>query len=116
MSEARRYPRVARVNEVLREVIAETLERLSDSDERLDLVTVTGIKCDPDLRHAIVFYSSLSSAEVDQALDEHRAEFQKVIGREVRLKRTPHLKFVPDPVLATAHRIEEIIQGIREDD
>ena len=116
MSEARRYPRVARINEVLREVIADTLERLSDADDRLDLVTVTGIKCDPDLRYAKVYYSSLRSAEAGEALQEHRPEFQKVIGRQVRLKRTPHLSFVPDPALASGHRVEEIIQGLRDDD
>ena len=32
------YPRVARVNEALREVVAGEIERLSDQDERLSLV------------------------------------------------------------------------------
>ena len=40
----RRYPRSARVNEVLREVLAEALERLADADERLALLTITGVE------------------------------------------------------------------------
>ena len=38
-----RYPRVYRVNQVLREVLAEELEKLADADERLGLATVTGV-------------------------------------------------------------------------
>ena len=37
----RRYPRMARVNEVVREALADELERLNDP--RLGLVTITGV-------------------------------------------------------------------------
>ena len=55
----RRYPRMVRVNEVVREVVADELERLSDP--RLGLVTVTGVDVSADLRHATVYYSALDS-------------------------------------------------------
>ena len=55
----RRYPRMVRVNEVVREVVADELERLSDP--RLGLVTVTGVDVSNDLRHAIVYYSALDA-------------------------------------------------------
>ncbi len=51
----RRYPRTARVNEVVREVLADELERLSDP--RLGLVTLTDVDVSADLRHADVYYS-----------------------------------------------------------
>ena len=54
----RSFPRTARINEALREVIAEELELIGD--ERLDLFTVTGITTDPDLRQANVWYSTLA--------------------------------------------------------
>ena len=55
----RRYPRMVRVNEVVREVVADELERLSDP--RLGLVTVTGVDVSNDLRHATVYYSALDA-------------------------------------------------------
>ena len=55
----RRYPRMARVNEVVREAVADEIERLSDP--RLGLVTVTGVEVSPDLRHATVYYSALAT-------------------------------------------------------
>jgi ribosome-binding factor A len=61
---SRRYPRTARINEVLREVIAEELERLADEDPRLDLLTVTHVEAEPDLRHATVLLASLPDEAV----------------------------------------------------
>ena len=49
----------ARVNVLIQEVIADQIERIGDADERLGLVTVTGVSCEPDLRHAVVLVSSL---------------------------------------------------------
>ena len=54
-SSSRRYPRTARVNHVVHEVVADELERIDD--DRLELTTVTGVEVDPDLRHATVWLS-----------------------------------------------------------
>ena len=55
------YPRSARVNQILREIISEELVRLSDIDERLGLLTVTGVDTTADLSQAMVFFDSLSA-------------------------------------------------------
>ena len=111
------YPRTARVNQVLHEVVAEEVERLGDGDPRLHLVTVTGVTCDPDLRHATVWLSSLSDA-AKAALGEDRVRLQAAIGRQVRMKRTPLLTFAPDPAVVQGTRVEDILQSLptREDD
>lgn len=110
---SRKYPRVARVNESLREVIAEEIEGIDD--DRLFLCTVTGVSVDPDLRHATVFFSVMDptaadrAAETQQGLEDHRVFLQKAIGRELTLKRTPLLTFVPDSGVANGAKIESII-------
>jgi len=106
------YPRTARINEVLREVLAEELERFADTDERLRLPTVTGVEVTPDLSSAKVFMSSLDVA-ASESLTEHRVHLQRVIGRQVRLKRTPKLQFVPDPAVAEGAKVEEILKRLR---
>ena len=73
------YPRSLRVNQVLRQVLAEELERLADADERLRLVTVTSVDTAPDLRHATVYLSSLSEDAAD-ALAERRAQLQRAVA------------------------------------
>jgi ribosome-binding factor A len=110
-----RYPRTARVNEVLREVVAGEIERLSDHDERLQLVTVTAVESEPDLRHATVFLSSLSDA-AREGLEQQRVRLQAAIGRQVRFKRTPLLAFRADPGVAEGERVEAILRRLDRPD
>lgn len=107
----RRYPRIARINELVREVVAEELERIDD--ERLELVTVTGVHVDPDLRRGVVWFTSLTDG-VDEVLVEHRVRLQTAIGRQVRMKRTPELTFRRDPAIVTGRRVEDILRELQE--
>lgn len=110
----RRYPRMARVNELLREILGEELERIDDG--RLELVTVTAVVCERDLRRATVYYDSLQGPEGDEellvALAEIRPLLQRAIASQARLKHTPELAFAPDPVVRSADRIEAVLRHI----
>ena len=110
----RNYPRMARVNELLREILGDALERLDD--DRLELVTVTGVVCESDLKRAQVFYDSIEGEEGDElileAFGEVRYRLQSAIGAQTRLKRTPELLFHPDLVLRSAAHIEDVLRSI----
>ncbi len=111
-----KYPRSARLNEILREVIADELVRIDD--ERLELVTITGIDVDNELNRAIVFFDSLAGEDGDDAivevLEEHRRRIQSSINRQIRAKKTPILEFRPDNVIRSAERIDNILRADRE--
>ncbi len=109
------YPRSVRINKILREVISEELVRISDVDERLGLLTVTGVDTSPDVRHATVFFDSLT-AEALEALEERRAQLQGAVNAQTRLKRTPKLSFRADPAVASATAVEELLRRQRHDD
>ncbi len=109
----RRFPRAARVNEVLREVLAEAIERMADTDDRLALLTITAVTADPDFARAKVLFASLSD-EARTALGEVRLRLQALIASQVRLKRTPQLAFAVDPAVSTGERVEEILRHIRD--
>lgn len=115
-----RFPRTARVNEVLREVIASDLERYEEDDPRLELVTVTAVETEPDLRHATVYFSALGTKaephEVVEALEQNRTNLQAAVARSVRLKRTPQLMFRPDAGITEGQRVEEILRSIHKED
>lgn len=108
-----RYPRTARLNESLREVIADELTRIDD--ERLDMVTITAIDVDAEMNRAIVYFDSLLGEEGDErileALHSHRVRIQSSIGRQVRAKKTPILSFKPDEVIRSAEHIQQILQA-----
>lgn len=107
----RRYPRTARVNELVREVLATELERLADVDERLLMATITHVDVSADFSHATVLLSSLSEA-AEEALMEHRVRLQRAIGSQVRLKRTPLLVFAVDPAIESGRRVEAILREL----
>ncbi len=110
-----RYSRMDRVNEVLREVLADEIELVAASDVRLELLTVTAVSCEPDLRHATVLLASLPEP-ARAALGEARPRLQAAVAHQVKLKRTPQLSFEPDPAVAHGARVEEILRAIRSQD
>lgn len=115
-SSAHRYPREARLNEILREVIADELTRIDD--ERLEFVTVTSVDVDAELNRGIVFFDSLAGEAGDEAIVEvlegHRRRIQSSIGKQVRAKKTPVLEFRPDEVIRAAERIDQVLRADRE--
>ncbi len=110
----RGYARTARVNQVLRQVLAEELERLEEFDESLGMLTITAVQCDPDLRHATVLLASLTEEQA-AALERDRVRLQAAISHEVRMKRTPQLRFAADPAIAAGQRIEDILRNLDDD-
>lgn len=110
-SSPHRYPRSARLNESLREVIADELTRIDD--ERLAFVTVTAIDVDSEMNRAIVYFDSLDGEDGDEAildaLGSHRVRLQASIARQVRSKKTPILSFRPDHAIRSAERIDRIL-------
>lgn len=97
---------------MVREVVAEELELISDSDERLAMLTVTAVHVDPDLRRAKILLSSLPPG-AEEILEQHRVRLQTAINRQARLKRTPQLSFVVDAAVETGKRVEEILRNLR---
>ncbi len=108
--------RMLRVNSTIREVLAEEIERMSDS--RLQMVSVTGVDTTPDLRHAMVYVDVLKEEDRENALQALRGaakRLQSVLGREVRMKYIPTLEFHIDPGVAGVERIDEILRTLRVD-
>lgn len=105
--------RMLRVNSTLREVLADHIERMSDT--RLDMVSVTAVDTAPNLRHAIVYIDVLDKEHHEPALAALRGaarRLQAVIGSEVRLKYTPTLEFAIDPGISGGERIDEILRDL----
>ncbi len=106
--------RTARVGELIRRIVAESLEELDD--DRLAMVSVTGVDVDRDLHRAVVWFTSLDDNEeadraIVEAFSEHARELRRNVGDQTRLRRTPELVFRADTVLRSAQRIEKILDG-----
>jgi ribosome-binding factor A len=116
---ARQYPRTARLNQLLQEIIAEEIERIED--DRLGFFTVVAVDVDGDLQKAIVWYSAMlpdgtSIPEDDEdllaVLEELRRPLKAAVGRQARIKRTPELVFRADEVGRQAAQVEAILRDL----
>jgi ribosome-binding factor A len=105
-----------KVNSTLREVLADEVERMSDS--RLEMVSITGVETSPNLRHAVVYIDVLGADASDAliALDHASHRLQSVIARQVRMKYTPVLEFAIDPGVIGGERIDAILRSLQEEE
>ena len=110
--------RMRRVNESVRQVLAEAIGELKDP--RIGLVTLTGVETTPDLRQARVFVSVLGSERKrERTLDSLQAAhgvLQAALARELRMKRTPQLTFEYDPSVERGVRMSQLIDELAPDD
>ncbi len=108
--------RTRKVESQLKEIISEEVASLSDP--RINsLVTVTGVRVSPDLAQATVFYSVLLGEDQEGAregLQSAAGRIQSQVGVQTRLKRTPRLRFEPDPVVENVGKIEAALRNLRE--
>lgn len=110
--------RMRRVNEAIRETLAEAVGELKDP--RIGFVTITGVKTSPDLRQARVYVSVLGNQrkreETLAGLSSAHGVLQATLASELRMKRTPQLAFEYDPSVAEGVRMSQLIDELAPDD
>lgn len=111
-----RSPRMRKVNELIRVVVADAVVDLKDP--RIGFLTITGAETSPDLRHAVIFYSVLGTdqekSDTADALQHASSRIQRAIGSETRLRYTPKLEFRVDPSIDEGLRISRILAEMAE--
>ncbi len=93
--------RQLRVGEVIRRALSEILARGETHDPDLARVsiTVSEVRCSPDLRHATAFVLPLggvNTASVVKALTRNKAELRRLVTARIDLRFSPELSFQPD--------------------
>lgn len=109
-----------RVDEAVREVLGDVLQRGELKDPRIGFATITGVRTSNDLSHATVLVSVLSIGDGSDAAPPPPEDtiaglrsavgfLQRRVGQELGLKHTPVLKFELDETIDRAMRIQEIL-------
>jgi ribosome-binding factor A len=112
------HSRPARVAEEFRHELSNLIARGLKDPRVTGFVTVTGAKMGPDLKD-ITVYVSIHAPEVerDRTLEGLRAAaayLQREVSRNLKLRYTPHLRFVYDESVARGDRIERLLRQARE--
>ncbi|MEU3249591.1 30S ribosome-binding factor RbfA [Streptomyces sp. NPDC006997] len=112
--------RAKRLADLIREVVAQKLQR-GIKDPRLGShVTITDTRVTGDLREATVFYTVYGDDEERAAaaagLESAKGVLRSEVGRAAGVKFTPTLTFVADALPDTARTIEDLLDKARQSD
>ncbi len=112
-------PRVNKVADRIKVVVAEMLERRI-KDPRLGFVTVTDVRLTGDAQHASVFYTVMGDQKaIDgtaQALESAKGLIRSEVGKQLGVRHTPSLEFHLDAVPESAKAIEDLLERARAAD
>jgi ribosome-binding factor A len=112
-------PRVDKLADQIKVIVAEMLGRRI-KDPRLGFVTLTDVRLTGDTRDATVFYTVLGSEEEQAAtaaaLRSATGLIRAQVGKQLGLRFTPTLAFVPDAVPENARQIDDLLAQARSVD
>ncbi len=110
--------RANRVGELIRQEIAALLQR-GVKDPRVGFVSVMEVKMSTDLRYADVYVSMFGSESEKKSslagLRQSSGWIRRELGKRIRLRFTPEVRFHEDTRLDAAYRLEEVIQKIHNE-
>ena len=113
------FERTARVNEAVKEEIADILEKKL-KDPRIGFITVTGVDVSPDLKYADVFVSIMGSKDDQEAtfktLKGAKGFIRSELGKRLRIKFLPDLSFRIDASIEEGMRITKLIDKIHREE
>ena len=107
--------RIARLNEQLKRELSELI-RTELRDPRIGLVTVTGVEVALDLGSARVFVRAAGDegerAGALEGLNAAAPFLRGLLGRSLKVRRIPELRFREDRSFEHARRIEEVLSDV----
>ncbi|MGO1246652.1 MAG: 30S ribosome-binding factor RbfA [Oceanisphaera sp.] len=117
---AREFSRARRVGQELQKEIAMILQR-EIKDDRLKLVTVSGVDLSKDLSYAKVFVTFLENdpqkiEEGMKVLKDASGFIRSLVGKAMRLRITPELRFAYDQSLVEGVRISSLVSNTIAED
>jgi len=114
----REFLRSDRMAEQLRRELAEIVQD-EIKDPRVGFLSFTEVRMSRDLSHAVVYCSVLDSEQLHESIDvlNRAAGFiRKSIGRRIRARIVPTLKFVADESIIHGAAMDELISEAVQSD
>lgn len=118
---AKSFSRPQRVGHELQKEIAIILQR-EIKDPRLGMVTVSGVELSKDLSYAKVFVTFLNDDDSEvvsqglKVLNDATGYIRSLVGKAMKLRIIPELKFVYDQSLIEGMRMSNLVSQVIQQD
>ena len=117
----REFSRTDRVSQSIQKEIAQILQR-EIKDPRLGFVTVSAVEVSRDLSYAKIFITILDQKDEDSGkqsiaiLNDATGYIRSILGKRIRARIMPELKFVLDTSFMDGMRISNLVEtAVRKD-
>jgi len=109
------YSRTSRVSQQIQKELARILQQ-EVKDPRIGMVTISGVDVTRDLAYATVFVTFLTIGDQtnDESLEGLNAAagyIRRLLGKAMRLRIVPEVRFTFDSTLTEGLRISELVSG-----
>lgn len=105
-----------RVRKTLMKEIADILQKDIRDSKITGLVSIVDVEVSHDNSFAKVYYSILGNEEqkkqTKEAIQHHVPQIRYEVGKRIRLRLTPELRFIYDDSIERGSRVTEIIDKI----
>ncbi len=113
---SKEFSRTQRVAQQLQKELAMILQR-EVRDSRLGMVTISDVEVSRDLAYAKVYVTFLCVGEQTpesclEALREHEVHVRMMLGKRIRLRLTPEIRFYYDNTLVEGMRMSNLVTEV----
>lgn len=109
--------RSEKVSSQIKKVLTKPIDEIS-KEFNAGLITVTTVRLTEDLQTAKVYISILgekiSPSKLLAAIEDRKGKLRHYIGKNIRLRYTPDLKFFLDDTLDKMAHIQKLIDNVRK--
>ena len=117
---AKEYSRTSRVSQQVQKELARILQQ-EVKDPRIGMVTISGVDITRDLAYATVFVTFLTigdqtNEESLKGLNAAAGYVRRLLGKAMRLRIVPEVRFTFDETLTEGLRISELVSGAVKND
>lgn len=110
--------RANRVADQIQREVAQLITSGALKDDRIGFVTITGVEVTSDLREAKVWFvvhgTDAEQAKSAEALADNAPRMRSHIGRVMRIRHAPELRFVRDTSIDEGMKIERLLKEVRD--
>ena len=110
--------RMEKVNEEIKRSVMKIIQQELD-DPRLDMVSITRVVTTSDLKESRVYFSVLKEENIawaQESLNKTAGFIRKLLGKMIRIKILPDLKFYFDEGLRYSDHIFQKIEQVKRDE
>ncbi len=108
--------RQAKVAHLLQENVAKFVQQEANADP---LITITRIDISPDLKRAIVFFTTLPDGKENEALiflKRSGGDMRQYLKSHTKIKRIPHFDFMIDAGERHRQHIDDVFRQLESED